>query len=472
MENQPFTNSTPFTGIYAPPTNCPQPWTLIVLDWNGTVGNIQYDRAGALWLDRVEILRTTTPEPTGPKITWSTQKNVSEYASLFSQPRQVKSVVTNSLNADNQGIIYVTAVLTFYVADSHDLPIPAIYQIFSVATNTSAPWFSLTPSEPEGRAILRLPTSIVSASLEVYATGHGCDEFWYLDNDCGVGPQNVYREIHLMLDGNLVGAVTPLPLIYTGFTPDLWKPIPPVDAFNVPPYALDFTPFAGILSDGNQHKITILVTNNRHSWLVDANLLLLQDIGSQSTAGDLMSGFQPNPTVRTTRSSDLTGLNSFAVTTEGEDSYNFTGYSDTSMGRITTTVQRNMTFIDVQEWRVLSMLVYLTFDSTVSTKITKIDGRGTTTFATVDRAHLIIRLSSGCPLRSVLPISVDQSVMRATIVNTSGGTLSTGSIYDDVSAVDGGLTTEQYIVTNGGTTSFSHYILASGGRVMRESLAP
>ena len=50
---------------YEPPAGCPPPWTSVQLDFHGEVAGVQYDRVGALWLGGVELLRTTTPEPTG-----------------------------------------------------------------------------------------------------------------------------------------------------------------------------------------------------------------------------------------------------------------------------------------------------------------------------------------------------------------------------------------------------------------------
>ena len=47
---------------YVPPAACAGPWSSVVLEWHGEVAGVQFDRAGALWLGGVEILRTTTPE--------------------------------------------------------------------------------------------------------------------------------------------------------------------------------------------------------------------------------------------------------------------------------------------------------------------------------------------------------------------------------------------------------------------------
>ena len=55
----------PWAGV---PTACNggehgENWDLIVLEFNGNVAGVQFDRFGAMWFGGVELLRTTTPEP-------------------------------------------------------------------------------------------------------------------------------------------------------------------------------------------------------------------------------------------------------------------------------------------------------------------------------------------------------------------------------------------------------------------------
>ena len=63
----------------------------IVLEFTGHVSGIQYDRFGAVWVNGIELLRTTSPEPSGMKdihgndeiIKWSVTKDVTDYASAL-----------------------------------------------------------------------------------------------------------------------------------------------------------------------------------------------------------------------------------------------------------------------------------------------------------------------------------------------------------------------------------------------------
>ena len=58
---------------------CAPPYSKIILDVAATEQGTQFDRYGALWLGDVEVLRTTTPEPTSQGTQWSIEKDVSIY---------------------------------------------------------------------------------------------------------------------------------------------------------------------------------------------------------------------------------------------------------------------------------------------------------------------------------------------------------------------------------------------------------
>jgi hypothetical protein len=72
---------------YSPPTCLPSaPPVKIILEVAGRVKGVQYDRAGALWLGGVELLRTTTPEPTESGVQWSVERDVSTYRPYLNKP--------------------------------------------------------------------------------------------------------------------------------------------------------------------------------------------------------------------------------------------------------------------------------------------------------------------------------------------------------------------------------------------------
>lgn len=80
-----------------------------------------------------------------------------------------------------------------------------------------------------------LPRNAVSAIVEIQATGNYQDEFWYynLPNEYlqYVPPDTTYgtssfREVRLLVDGQIAGIVFPYPVLFTGaFVPTVCIPI-------------------------------------------------------------------------------------------------------------------------------------------------------------------------------------------------------------------------------------------------------
>lgn len=83
------------------------------------------DRFGALWLGGLEILRTTTPEPTAAGIAWSIEKDVTVYSSYFLTPNLTAYLaIPNNVDSTYTGVIHITAILTFYSADANNGAFP------------------------------------------------------------------------------------------------------------------------------------------------------------------------------------------------------------------------------------------------------------------------------------------------------------------------------------------------------------
>ena len=78
------------------------------------------------------------------------------------------------------------------------------------------------------------------AELRVFASGHGCEEFWYGNvpdpapkGQCGGG---AFRAIEILIDGQVAGLSFPFPVLYTGGeNPLLWHPLTGIMSFDVIP---------------------------------------------------------------------------------------------------------------------------------------------------------------------------------------------------------------------------------------------
>mmetsp|Transcript_97845 Transcript_97845/g.279825 ORF Transcript_97845/g.279825 Transcript_97845/m.279825 type:complete len:573 (+) Transcript_97845:73-1791(+) len=274
-------------------TSCPGPWSKVVLEWSGSVAGVQFDRAGALWVAGVEILRTTTPEPDTPGIEWAIERDVTHYSTLFTESANATLQIPNTVNSQYTGVLYITASLVFY-SDSATVEgkstveggsIPDAIIPLSDPTLSSDPWSYMGIQGNNSKvANFSFPRpDIVGAKLDLYASGHGCEEFWYSNvpgnysGQLGICGGGSYRQIEVYVDGQLAGLAYPFPVIYTGgINPLLWRPLTGIYSFNIPPYTFDLTPFAGVMNDMEEHTISINVVdnNNQGSWFVDPVLLL------------------------------------------------------------------------------------------------------------------------------------------------------------------------------------------------------
>ena len=101
---------------YSLPSSCyHEEYDRIILQVDGSVnGTVQYDRTGGIFMDQVEIIRFTTPEPPGQSITWSAQRDLSVYGSFLVQEHMVYVSCGNYVSSTYNGVIYLTATLKFY----------------------------------------------------------------------------------------------------------------------------------------------------------------------------------------------------------------------------------------------------------------------------------------------------------------------------------------------------------------------
>lgn len=93
-----FSYGQPFVGTFAPPPGCGGGWSKVVLDWNASVRGRQYDRIAGVWVGGVEVLRTSTAEPSPQGIAWHVEKDVTAYAPVFRRPAPLVVDLGNLVN--------------------------------------------------------------------------------------------------------------------------------------------------------------------------------------------------------------------------------------------------------------------------------------------------------------------------------------------------------------------------------------
>ncbi|MGI5441726.1 peptide-N4-asparagine amidase [Streptomyces shenzhenensis] len=336
-----FRDFTPYRGTYAPPRGCGDRWSKVVLRLDGKVQGRQYDRLGYLHVGGVEILRTSTPEPSPDGIEWSVEKDVTRYSDTFRGRQDVEMLIGNVVDDMYTGVLDVKVTLTFHAGRQAAVP-DRVLTLADTGTGTT----------------LTTPRNSERIVAEVYATGSGggCEEFWYLTvadpapYSCKAdrGP---YREVQIKVDGRLAGIAAPFPNVWTGgwSNPFLWYVIPGPRAFDVKPIEYDLTPFAGLLNDGRPHRVEVSVVGlpeGQSGWSAPVNVLVWQDPHRTRVTG----GLTAHRVADLVNSSTYTPGSEHRVDTRAGHRLTVAGHVDTSHGRVTTTVSRTLGSTSAHRW--------------------------------------------------------------------------------------------------------------------------
>tara|TARA_B100000519_G_scaffold114217_1_gene98720 strand:- start:168 stop:2120 length:1953 start_codon:yes stop_codon:yes gene_type:complete len=359
-----------------PPPGPAESYDKVVLEWEGSVKGVQFDRMGALWFDEVPIVRMTTPEPNAKGVRWRFERDVTEYRRLFfvSNKKEEEEAhfatlsIPNVIDKTYTGVLCINATLKFYErlpkrwenetseSEEENAFFPEVQALFKPIASGN-PWKTIALSGNETHKLRLKQTSqnIRRAFVDVYASGHSCEEFWYtnLPNSeaaaYGMCDGGAFRMFEIRIDGKLAGARFPFPVVYTGgLNPLLWRPITGIESFDVVPYRFDISPFTGLLNDGKEHTLEIKVKGNSKEgmWYVDPVMILYKDEKYKVLPGkdikisvlsplDVQTKIQNNTTSIKKRYSNMTGV---MVNTEASLSFVISG----SVGPYRSLVSYNL----------------------------------------------------------------------------------------------------------------------------------
>jgi hypothetical protein len=376
--NQEFADYSAKTFSYAPPEECPGPWSKVVFTADFTVtAGVQYDRTASLYLGHANLFYGTTSEP-GSTLSpsWHVERDVTDLSALFGSPQSGEADIYNIVNSTYTGIIYANAALEFYPTSEKD-PAAAAPDVVVPLPDAEGGAAALNTSTDQLSQQVKLPTNVERVYLDVIAQSQSNDEFWYtcVPNDV-TGPlescgNTGFRETEISVDGTPAGVAPVYPWIFTGgIDPFLWFPLPGVQTLEFKPYRVDLTPFAGLLDDGEAHTVALSVYNADSYFLVTANLLAYLDHGKDVVEGKLISdtlSAAPAPTVAEKLNLNSSGIGTATVTVASKRSFIISGYVNTSHGKATTTVEQVVDFQNAQKFT-LSDTAYVQ-DITQSTTV-------------------------------------------------------------------------------------------------------
>jgi len=307
-----FANSygKPACTSYSPPTACGQPgnWASVIFNLTTTSIGKQYDRLGRLYLNDVEIWRTSTAEPTKVGIIWTVTRDVSKYIPLLSSGGSLRldigNIVDKSLNLT--GSFEVTLSAKFYPPTEQFPASKKADKIINLGHGTGS----------RMSQFLTFPPNLETAFLEVFASGADKEEFWYTNvpdeymkkidpNNKGdvVLGKGSFREVQVWIDGLLAGFAYPFPVIYTGgIIMSWWRPIAAIGAFDAPSYIIDISPFVPYLSDSKAHNFTLVVLGQgvnssiNSEWFFSGSVFVTLDPSNARTIGEMITHFTDSKT--------------------------------------------------------------------------------------------------------------------------------------------------------------------------------
>jgi hypothetical protein len=344
---------------YAPPADCPGPWAKVVLEADISVqAGIQYDRTANFWLGPYSIYFGTTAEPLsnlGPS--WHVESDLTDYSSIFSTAQTGVASIGNTLCCGLTSIIFASSQIEFYPLPENQTAPATASAVFPLSAGPSGGTVTLATSTDTLSGTFTMPTNVTGAYLDVWSQGQSqTDEFWYtcVPNDvaaelesCG---NTAFRETEITIDGQPAGIAPVYPWIFTGgIDPFLWFPLPGVQTLNMAPYRINLTPFAGLLSNGQPHTVSLSVFNTGGNFQATASLLLYTDPNITQVTGAITSNTLAAPAPAVTE--NLTATSNFifgTVDVTSNRSFVISGYANTSAGRVKTTVSQQVDYSSKQ----------------------------------------------------------------------------------------------------------------------------
>jgi hypothetical protein len=359
LTNQAFADFNNKNFNFTPPADCPGPWSKVIFTGDFSIQpGVQFDRTGLVFLGNVNIYFGTTAEPLQNQTdTWHVERDLTDYTSLFKTPQTGFASLGNIVGADGlTSTIFGTFNLEFYQADFVN-PAPRTADMVLPLPDNGNGAAGLNSTTPELTQTFTLPKNIESAYIDVLAESQSSEEQWFLclpssvASDVGVCGNTDFRQVNISIDGKPAGVAPIFPWIYTGgVDPGLWIPIPGVQTLNFLPYRVDLTPFAGVLSNGQQHTVGVTVFNAFNFFSTLATLLVYQDHGTSQVTGALTEDTltDPDPTVVSNVAFDAHGNGGGTATVTSKQNFTIAGFVNTSHGRVNTKVDGNVNFSNVQ----------------------------------------------------------------------------------------------------------------------------
>jgi hypothetical protein len=177
---------------------------------------------------------SSTAEPTTKGIIWTYVKEMQQYNALWKEPQKIIFDLGNIYNDVYTGIYHTTLTATFFTVPDSPATADEILPISAKQSSANSGSVFQIPDQNASTAYA-LPNNVERAVVSLAYCGQINEEFWYSNtlnslvntfaNTTGtLLGQGPWREVQLLIDGQLAGVAWPFPIIFTGgLVPGLWR---------------------------------------------------------------------------------------------------------------------------------------------------------------------------------------------------------------------------------------------------------
>lgn len=276
-----------------------------------------------MYLGDVEVFRTSTAEPTANGIVWTYVKEMDQYDALWKTEQKIIFDLGNLIDSTYTGSFDTTLTATFFTVPGSKRAADQILPISAKRSGENMPSAFTLPAD-DASITYQFPQNVERAVVSLSACGQATEEFWYSNVfesqvntfESSVGTlygYSPFREVQLLIDGQLAGVSWPFPVIFTGgIAPGLWRPIVGIDAFDLRQQEIDVSPWLPLLCDGAPHTFDIRVTgldddgNNKatlsgttgSNWVVTGTIFLFLGQNMSIATGPAPTVDAPPPSIQ------------------------------------------------------------------------------------------------------------------------------------------------------------------------------
>ncbi|PBP15877.1 hypothetical protein BUE80_DR013403 [Diplocarpon rosae] len=296
-------DGAPYMGLYSPPADCD--FTSVIFNMSITSHDIDYDRLGLISFGDIELWRTTTVMPVRTGIYSTVLKDVTVFDPLFRAEQKVIMQLDDTYHKDLTGQFNVTVTALFYDDKDTGKTTPADI-ILPISPKIAAKNQSSVISLPDSKAsaAMSFPKNVERAVVSVLASGNGPEQFWFNNfpieyektvKNSSAASYDPFREVQLLIDGELAGAVWPSQTVFTGgMNAGVWNPLAGMNAYDIPNFEIDVSPWLGLLCDGKSHAFELKVFGYNpetslgvveSNWWISGSIFLWLDKEGKQTTG-------------------------------------------------------------------------------------------------------------------------------------------------------------------------------------------